>query len=52
MTQNEKKKESTTFHGASGKHLGEPEWRSIKKGIIANNFQTGRMRFRLSEKKG
>ena len=52
MTQQEKKKESATSHGASGKRLKEPEWRSIKKGIAADDFQTGRMGFRPSEKKG
>ena len=51
-TQQEKKKESATSHGASGKHLGKPEWRSTKKGMATDDFQIGRMGFRPAEKKG
>ena len=47
-----KKKESATSHGASGKRLGEPKWRSIKKGMATDDFQTGRMGFRPVGKKG
>ena len=47
-----KKKESATSHGASGKRLGEPEPRSIKKGMATDNVQTGRMGFRPAGKKG
>ena len=52
MTQQEKKKESATSHGVSGKRLEEPEWRSTKKEMATDNFQTGRMGFRLAGKKG
>ena len=51
-TRQEKKKESATSHGASGKRLGEPEWRSMKKGMATDDFQTGRMGFRPVGKKG
>ena len=52
MTQQEKKEESATCHDASEERLGEPEPRSIKKGMATDDFQTDRMGFHPTRKKG
>ena len=46
-----RRKPGVTSHGASGRYLGESEWRAIKRGVVARNFRTDKVGFRPFEKK-